>query len=84
MDYFNLIEATSHMITEDKRGHINENDFPLLQQLGFSGENWLDLAQHFGKKYHNAVGSLAELSRFAQHMEKKWVGGQRQQANIFH
>ena len=84
LDYFELIEATGQVIRDDKRGYIDESKFPILQQLGFSGDDWLDLAQHFGKKYHRAVGSLAELSRFAAHMEKKWIGGQRQQANIFH
>ncbi|WDE01242.1 transposase [Thalassomonas actiniarum] len=83
LDYFELVEATGQVIREDKRGYIDDNEFPLLKQLGFSGSDWLDLAQHFGKKYHRAVGSLAELSRFAAHMEKKWIGGQRQQANIF-
>jgi len=84
LEYFELIEATGQVIREDKRGYIDEREFPLLKQLGFSGNDWLDLAQHFGKKYHRAVGSLAELSRFAAHMDKKWIGGQRQQASIFH
>ena len=84
LDYFELIEETGKIIREDKRGYIDEKHFPILQQLGFSGDDWLDLAQHFGKKYHRAVGTLAELSRFAAHMEKKWIGGQRQQASIFH
>ena len=84
IDYFELVEATGKVIREDKRGYIDENAYPLLQQLGFSGDDWLDLAQHFGKKYHRAVGALAELFLFAQHMGKKWLGGQREQGVIFH
>ena len=83
-DYLALVEATGKILRVDKRGHIETSDFPLLRQLGFSGKDWLELAAHFGKKYHRAVGSLAELSRFAEHLDKKWVGGQRQQAAIFH
>ncbi len=84
VDYFELVEATGKAIREDKRGYIDENAYPLLQQLGFSGDDWIDLAQHFGKKYHRAVGSLAELSLYAQHMGKKWIAGQREQEAIFH
>jgi len=84
IDYLALVEATGKVLRADKRGCIKESDFPLLRQLGFSSDDWLDLAEHFGKKYHRAVGSLAELSRFAAHMDKKWVGGKRQQAAIFH
>lgn len=83
-DYLELVEVTGKILRADKRGSIEANNFPLLRQLGFSGDDWLDLAEHFGKKYHRAVGSSAELSRFAEHMDKKWVGGQRQQAAIFH
>jgi hypothetical protein len=83
-NYVNLVEATGKIIREDKRGSIDEKAFPLLAQLGFKGEDWLYLAAHFGKEYHQAVGSLAEPSRFASHTHKKWISGQRQQANIFH
>jgi hypothetical protein len=84
LDYFILLDETGRIIREDKRGAINENEFPLLQQLGLSGDNWLHLAQHFGKEFHQAVGTLAELSQYAQHMGKRWVATQRQQSLIFH
>ncbi len=41
---------------------------------------WL---QHFGKQYRQAVGSISELSAFAANTEKQWIGGYRQQADIF-
>ena len=56
----------------------------LLQQLGLTGDDWLHLAQHFGKEYHQAVGSLSELSQYAQHLGKRWISTQRQQSSIFH
>jgi len=46
--------------------------------FGLSGEEWLDLTQHYGQKYHLAVGSLAELLPCSRHIGKKWVGGQRE------
>jgi len=72
------------VIGEDKAGYLNTPEFPLLQQLGFNKKDWLQLAQHFGKEYHQAVGSIESLCAFAAHTGKHWVSGHRQQANIFH
>ena len=84
LDYLTLVEETGKVIRADKRGKINEEICPLLTALGINSEDWLQLAEHFGKKYHQAVGSLAELNAFAAHTGKPWIGGHRQQASIFH
>jgi len=83
LDYIKLVEETGKIIREDKRGYIDEQAFSLLQQLGIDSDDWLALAQHFGKQYHQAVGSLSELSAFAAHTQKQWISGYRQQASIF-
>jgi REP element-mobilizing transposase RayT len=83
LDYITLVGETGKIIREDKRGYINKLAFPLLEQLGFSSEQWLQLSQHFGKQYHQAVGSLNELSAFADHTNKRWISGHRQQTQIF-
>ncbi len=77
------MEETGKIIREDKRGYLTELAFPLLQQLGINSEDWLELAQHFGKKYRQAVGSISELSAFAANTDKQWIGGYRQQEDIF-
>ena len=79
MDYFNLLEETGRIIRANKSGHIDANQFTLLSQLGFSGDNWIHLAQNFGKEYHQAVGSLSKLALFAEHTHKHWISGQKQQ-----
>jgi len=84
LDYLTLVEETGKIIRADKRGSIDENSSPLLTQLGINSDDWLQLAEHFGKQYHQAVGSLAELNAFAAHTGKQWIGGHRQQAGIFH
>ncbi len=83
LDYLILVEETGKIIREDKRGHLSTRAFPLLQQLGLNNEDWLQLAQHFGKQYHQAVGTVNELSTFASHTNKRWISGHRQQADIF-
>jgi len=84
LDYLTLVEETGKVIREGKAGYLNAQEFPLLQQLGLNNEDWLQLAKHFGKQYHQAVGSLETLSTFAAHTGKQWISGHRQQANIFH
>ena len=84
LDYLTLVEATGKIISADKRGSLNKNASALLIQLGINSDDWLQLAEHFGKQYHQAVGSLAELNAFAAHTGKQWIGGHRQQTDIFH
>jgi hypothetical protein len=84
LDYLTLVEETGKVIRADKRGKINENSCALLTHLGINSDDWLKLAENFGKQYHQAVGSLAELNAFAAHTGKQWIGGHRQQTQIFH
>lgn len=70
LDYLTLVEETGKVIRVDKRGSLNKNACALLTQLGIDSDDWLKLAEHFGKQYHQAVGSLAELNAFAAHTEK--------------
>lgn len=84
LDYLSLVEATGKVIRADKKGHIDEGSQPLLKQLAINGEDWLQLAQHFGKTYHQAVGSIEQLAEFASHTNKRWISGHRQQSAIFH
>ncbi|MCP4320756.1 MAG: transposase, partial [Alteromonadales bacterium] len=84
LDYLTLVEQTGKVIRADKRGCINENACRLLTHLGINIEDWLELAEHFGKKYHQAVGSVEGLNAFAAHTGKHWISGHRQQASIFH
>ncbi len=84
LDYLTLVAETGRVIRADKRGNINAKTCLLLTALGINSDDWLELAEHFGKKYHQAVGSLGELNAFAAHTERKWIGGYRQQPSIFH
>jgi hypothetical protein len=82
LDYLTLVEETGKVIRADKRGSINQNTCALLTHLGINSDDWLQLTKHFGKKHHQAVGSLAALNAFAAHTGKQWVGGHRQSVNI--
>jgi hypothetical protein len=49
LDYLTLVEETGKIIRADKRGKINEKTCPLLTALGINSDDWLQLAEHFGK-----------------------------------
>ena len=83
LDYIKLVEETGKVIRKDKRGYIDEQVLSLLQKLGVDSDDWLTLAQHFGKQYYQAVGSLSDLSALAAHTQRQWISGYRQQTRIF-
>ena len=83
VDYLSLVDATGRVLRKDKAGFIDESEQPLLQKLGIDGDDWLYLAEHFGKTYHQGVGSIESLTQFAKHTNRKWVSGQKQQFTIF-
>ena len=83
IDYLELVDWTSRVIREDKRGAISEQAPALLSVLGLDSETWLSLASDFGKEYHGAVGSLEELALFAEHTGKQWISGKNKLRRIY-
>ncbi|MEH6453237.1 MAG: hypothetical protein V7782_09395 [Psychromonas sp.] len=84
IDYLELVDWTGRVIREDKRGAISNQIPSLLSTLGLESETWLELACHFGKDYHGAVGSLEELAQFASHTGRSWVSGQNKLHRMLH
>jgi len=84
IDYLELIDWTGRTIRENKIGVISEQTPALLSVLGLDCETWFTLANGFGKTYHGAVGSLEELTLFAEHTGKQWISGKRQLYKIYH
>jgi len=75
LDYLTPVAGTGKVIRADKYGNINEKTCPLLTALGINSDDWLELAEHFGKEYHQAFGSLEEPNAFAAHTDNHWIGG---------
>jgi hypothetical protein len=71
-EYIKLVDWTGRFFREDKSGHIDKNEPELLKKLGFDDKSWKILSRQFGKKYHRAIGTLAELNEFAEHTGHKW------------
>ena len=84
LDYLQLLDWSSRVVRWDKRGAQDEAAPQLLRKLGMDTCEWLAMAQHFGHKNHCAVGSVAQLSAYAAHTEKRWVSGQCQLQRCYH
>ena len=84
ISYLELLDWTGRVIREDKRGAISSAEPELLGKLGFDEATWLKQARTFGKQKLIAVGSLAELAKFAAHTQHKWMAGRRELTAIYH
>jgi REP element-mobilizing transposase RayT len=70
-DYLELVDDTGRIIRNDKRGAISANSAKLLTRLNIPQDNWIKLTTEFGKLFHGPVGTLQELTRYCEHLEKR-------------
>jgi len=70
-DYIALLDWTGKQTRKDKRGSIDQNLPPLLNQLNFEKENWLHLSTHFESKLKGLVGSVINLKVACEKMGYK-------------
>jgi len=80
IDYLELLDWTSRVLRDDKRGAVLGTRPQLLYELGIDDETWRELASSFGENYHGAVGSLEELASYAEHTGKCWIA----KKNVLH
>ena len=69
--YPELVELTGRIIREGKRGHIDNMNFPLLERVNISPENWLKLTTQFTRVFHGAVGRPTSQASYCENLNKK-------------
>jgi len=69
--YLELVELTGRCLREDKRGHIEEANLPLLARINISPENWLKLTTHFTRVFHGAVGRPSSHTSYCENLNRK-------------
>lgn len=74
-DYFALVDWSGRMLHRNKRGRIPAHIPPILECISIEGEQWLSEMVHYGRWYYRAVGSIAALQRYCQHLGQKWLKG---------
>ncbi|WOT05367.1 transposase [Shewanella youngdeokensis] len=70
-DYLELVDETGRIIRDDKRGAISANAESILNRLNIPTANWVKIVAEFGHLFHGPVGTLQELSRYSEHLEKR-------------
>ncbi|WP_041766484.1 hypothetical protein [Psychromonas ingrahamii] len=80
IDYIELLDWTSRILRDDKRGVVLGTQPQLFDILGIDDKTWCELASSFGKNYHGAVGSLEELASYAENTGKRWIA----KKNVLH
>ena len=66
-DYCELVDITGRCIREDKAGHIDHGQSPILERLGLSSEQWLTLTTEFEKHFCYAAGAGLMMNAFKAH-----------------
>ena len=77
-DYCELVDITGRIIRNDKVGHIDHQQQPILQRLGLSEEQWLTLTTEFEQHFCYAAGAEQMMQEFKTHTHRKRIGGMRQ------
>ncbi|WP_158971479.1 transposase [Paraglaciecola sp. L3A3] len=66
-DYCELVDCTGRCIREDKAGHIEHHQNPILERLGLSDDQWLTLTTEFEKHFCYAAGAEQMMHQFKVH-----------------
>jgi REP element-mobilizing transposase RayT len=74
-DYCELVDTTGRCIREDKAGHIDSKQSPILERLGLSSEQWLTLTTEFEKHFCYAAGAELMMNEFKTHTNHKRLRG---------
>ncbi|KDC48906.1 transposase [Pseudoalteromonas fuliginea] len=69
--YLELVELTGRIMREDKRGHIDNMNLPLLERVNISPENWLKLTTQFTRVFRGAVGRPSSQANYCKNLNRK-------------
>ncbi len=75
IDYCELVDTTGRCIREDKAGHIDNHQSPILKRLGLDNEQWLTLTTEFEQHFATAVGSEQMMQQFKHHTHHQRIRG---------
>ncbi len=65
-DYLELMDWSGRAIREDKTGHIDSVQLPILQRLGLEGRSWVELTLSFETLFHSLVGQPERVEAVVQ------------------
>ena len=72
-DYLELVDDTGRAIRDDKRGSIHVGTNNILNRLNIPLGHWLKVTNEFKHWFKGPVGTLEELTRYCEHLNKRRV-----------
>ena len=70
-DYIELVELTGRCIREDKAGHIEASELPILERLNITPENWLSLSKDLTRIFYGAIGEPQTMTDYYEKTNHK-------------
>ncbi len=74
-DYFELVDMTSRVIRDDKRGFVPSQTPALINQLGLDQQRWIDCIKRYGALFSSAAGTENSIKQYATRIDKSWLKG---------
>jgi len=74
-DYCGLVDTTGRCIRDDKAGHIDNTQSPILERLGLDSAQWLTLTTEFEKHFCYAAGAEQMMNAFKRHTHHQRLRG---------
>ncbi|MDO6840232.1 transposase [Paraglaciecola chathamensis] len=74
-DYIELVDTTGRCIRDDKAGHIDNTQSPILERLGLDSAQWLTLTTEFEKHFCYAAGAEQMMNAFKRHTHHQRLRG---------
>lgn len=74
-DYLELADWSARAIAPNKRGYIAYDQPKLLDSLGISADDWIEVVNNFRRQYGNFAGSRERLRQCANDHNHRWYKG---------
>ena len=74
-EYFELIDWTGRQVRDDKPGAIPENILSILDRLQANEDEWVNMVNHFGRRFYRVVGPIDLLRKITGKFNRNWFKG---------
>jgi len=74
-EYLGLVDWTGRQLRRGKQGKIAAELPPIVERLNYSARQWQREMTHYGKWYYRAVGGLAAIENYCEHLGQQWLKG---------
>ena len=75
--YFDLIDATSRHIRDERHGFVAAGTPRMLAQLGIAPVAWLDTVTRSSDHFERVLGAPCRRTELARKLGQRWLRGQR-------